>query len=199
MLAVGGLPAILMPGSKGRIAVGEPDPRLAVLADKQEITEVLYRYARGCDRADEEALRACFHPDSRHNHGQFEGLSHDFVERAVAICRPLKACKHMISNMMITVEGDVAASECHFWAHHRRVNEATGREEDFFTGGRYLDRFERRDGVWKIASRTGIADFERFDAPSDRLMWQMSAEKIGGKHPEDPVYALEESVRKGGR
>jgi uncharacterized membrane-anchored protein len=79
------------------------------------------------------------------------------------------------------------------------VNEATGREEDFFTGGRYLDRFERRDGVWKIASRTGIADFERFDAPSDRLMWQMSAEKIGGKHPEDPVYALEESVRKGGR
>lgn len=168
----------------------DTDARLLALADKQDIAEVLYRYARGCDRADEAALRSCFHPDSRHNHGMFEGLSWDFVDRAIAICRPLKACKHMISNVMIELDGDRAVSECHFWAHHRRVDDKTGAEEDFFTGGRYLDRLERRDGVWKIISRTGIADFERFDAPSDRVMWTMPAVKIGGKHPDDPIYGM---------
>ncbi|MBI1182225.1 MAG: nuclear transport factor 2 family protein [Alphaproteobacteria bacterium] len=177
--------------------MSDADPRLTVLADKQEIAEVLYRYARGCDRADEAALRSCFHADSRHNHGLYEGLSHDFVDRAMAIVRPLKACKHIISNMLITVDGDAAVSECHYWAHHRRINEQTGREEDYYSGGRYLDRFERRDGAWKIASRTGISDFERYDAPSDRGMWQMPAEKIGAKHPDDPVYALEASLRGG--
>jgi hypothetical protein len=173
------------------------DPRLAALADKQEIAEVLYRYARGCDRADEAALRGSFHPDSQHNHGMFTGKSWDFVDRAMAICRPLKACKHMISNVLVTLDGDTAVSECHFWAHHRRINEQSGAEEDFFTGGRYLDRFERRNGAWKIAPRTGVSDFERFDPPSDRNMWKMPAEKIGGKHPDDPIYGLEAAIGKG--
>ena len=173
------------------------DPRLAALADKQEIAEVLYRYARGCDRADEEALRSCFHPESAHNHGMFVGKSWDFVDRAMAICRPLKACKHMISNVLVTLDGDTAVSECHFWGHHRRINEESGAEEDFFTGGRYLDRFERRNGEWKIIARTGVSDFERFDPPSDRNMWKMPAEKIGGKHPSDPIYGLEASMGKG--
>jgi 3-phenylpropionate/cinnamic acid dioxygenase small subunit len=178
--------------------MGDAEARLAALADKQEIAEVLYRYARGCDRADEQALRDCFHSDSRHDHGGFVGLSHDFVDRAMAIVRPLKACKHLIGNVMIELAGDAAVSECHFWAHHRRVDARTGAEEDFFTGGRYLDRFERRGGVWKIATRKGVADFERFDAPSDRQMWSLPPDKIGGKHPDDPLYAMLDDLR-GGR
>ena len=55
-----------------------PTELLSALAAKQEITEVLLRYCRGCDRADEAALRACFHPGSIHSHGAFKGLSADF-------------------------------------------------------------------------------------------------------------------------
>jgi hypothetical protein len=102
----------------------------------------------------------------------------------------------MISNVLVTLDGDTAVSECHFWGHHRRINKESGAEEDFFTGGRYLDRFERRGGEWKIIARTGVSDFERFDAPSDRNMWKMPAEKIGGKHPSDPIYGLEASMGK---
>ena len=53
--------------------------KLEELVAKQAITEVLYRYARGWDRYDEETIRSCFHPDSEHAHGGFTGTSQDFV------------------------------------------------------------------------------------------------------------------------
>jgi len=67
------------------------------LLAKQEITEVLYRYCRGCDRVDEEPCESCFHPGSLHFHGGFEGRSEDFVGLALAIVGPLRSSTHMVS------------------------------------------------------------------------------------------------------
>jgi hypothetical protein len=138
-----------------------PDPVIQTLLDRQAIADVLHRYCRGCDRADEEALRDCFHPDATHRHGSFTGRSQAFVDLAMQIVRPLKMCKHMVSNLTIDLDGDTAHSECHYLAYHRRVNAATGADEDYFAGGRFLDRLERRDGVWRIADRVGVIEFER--------------------------------------
>lgn len=163
---------------------------LAVLLAKQEITEVLFRYCRGCDRADEDALRSCFHPDSLHFHGGFEGRSADFIDFAMQVVRPLKSSTHMVTNVMIEVTDSHAVSECHFLAHHRRVKEGGPGEEDMFLKGRYLDRFERRDGAWGIVSRTGLHDFERVLDPADRSLAHAPASELGRKKPEDPLYAL---------
>lgn len=163
---------------------------LAALIARQEITEVLFRYCRGCDRADEAALRACFHPGSVHAHGAFQGLSADFVDLAMAIVRPLKASTHMVTNVMIELSGDRAVSECHFLAHHRRAKFDGDGEEDMFLKGRYLDRFEHRDGAWKIVSRTGLHDFERVLEPADRTLTSASADQLGRKWPDDPLYAM---------
>jgi hypothetical protein len=163
---------------------------LAALVAKQEITEVLYRYCRGMDRADEAAARSCFHPGSVHSHGAFQGLSADFIDMAMTIVRPLKACTHMVTNMMIELAGDRAVSECHFLAHHRRHKADGSGEEDMFLKGRYLDRFERRDGAWKIVGRTGLHDFERVLEPADRTLASAPAEQLGRPWPDDPIYAL---------
>ena len=175
----------------------EPPPAaaLAALLAKQEITEVLFRYCRGCDRADEEALRSCFHPDSVHFHGGFEGRSADFIDFAMTIVRPLKSSTHMVTNVMIEVNGDRAVSECHFLAHHRRARSDGPGEEDMFLKGRYLDRFERRAGAWRIISRTGLHDFERILAPADRTLANAPAHQLGRKKPDDPLYAMLESLR----
>jgi hypothetical protein len=167
-----------------------PTEVLSALAAKQEITEVLFRYCRGCDRADETALRACFHPGSMHSHGSFKGLSADFVDMAMRVVRPLKSCTHMLTNVMIEFDGDRAVSECHFLAHHRRQRADGAAEEDMFVKGRYLDRFEKRDGAWKIVSRTGLHDFERVLEPADRMLASAPPEQLGRKWPDDPLYAL---------
>ena len=167
---------------------------LSQLLDKQEITEVLFRYCRGCDRADEEALRSCFHPDSTHFHGGFEGRSADFIDFAMTIVRPLKSSTHMVTNVMIVLKGDRAVSECHFLSHHRRLKADGSGEEDKFLKGRYLDRFEKRDGVWKIVSRMGLHDFERILEPADQTLSGAPANQLGRKKPEDPIYVMLASI-----
>jgi hypothetical protein len=37
---------------------------------------------------------------------------------------------------------------------------------DLWVGGRYLDRMEKRDGVWKIVDRVGTTDWTRLDPPT---------------------------------
>jgi hypothetical protein len=168
---------------------------LTDLLARQEITEVLYRYCRGCDRADEEALRACFHPDSVHSHGGFKGRSAEFIGLAMQIVRQLISSTHMVTNVMIELNGDRAVSECHFLAHHRRIKGSGAGEEDMFLKGRYLDRFERRDGTWKIAGRIGLHDFERVLDPADRTLAGAPAEQLGRKKPDDPIYAMLAALR----
>lgn len=168
--------------------------RLDALCDKQDITEILYLYARGWDRYDEEALRACFFEDSVHAHGGFKGLSHDFVTNGLASTKAVKSMTHMITNPMIELRGDKALSECSFFAHHRRDAADGSGEEDMFLKGRYLDIFERRDGVWKIASRTGLHDFERVVPPADQTLAGAPADTLGHKKPTDPLYSLIESL-----
>lgn len=166
----------------------QTDPALAALLDREAIRDVLHRYCRGCDRADEAAIRSCFHPDSTHRHGGFEGESMDFIGFAMAIVRPLVMCKHMLSNITIAVDGDVAHSECHYFAYQRHRDSESGIEEDCFSGGRYLDRFERREGIWRISRRLGLLDFETFTAPTDRKLWQSPASQRSGQWPMDPLY-----------
>lgn len=162
-----------------------PHGELEALLHKQAILEVLYRYCRGCDRSDEATLRACFHPDSTHCHGGFEGSSTDFCALALKIVGSTKASKHVLSNVLIELEGDCAVSESHYFAYQRQVDTASGAETDYFTGGRYLDRLERRDGVWRIVRRVGLIDFERRE-PAQTLRYAPAA--LGGRYPSDALY-----------
>jgi hypothetical protein len=160
------------------------------LLDKQAIAEVLYRYCRACDRADETALRECFHPDSVHKHGGFSGTSAQFCDVAMNIIRSVQVSQHLLTNVLIEFgEGrDLAFSECHYQAYHRQANRSTGEPEDEFSAGRYLDRFERRSGVWRIAERVGLIEWERYAAPAERNLAKLPADRRGQKMPQDELY-----------
>lgn len=164
---------------------------LRELADKQAITEVLYLYARGWDRMDEATLLTCFHPDSTHRHGGFEGLSREFIVFGLDLCRSVRSMSHLITNPLVTVKRDAAISECSFLAHHRRPRADGGEgEEDMFLKGRYLDRFERRKGAWKIARREAYHDFERIEPPADRELCGAPADQLGNFKPDDALYPM---------
>ncbi|MFO1427764.1 MAG: nuclear transport factor 2 family protein [Steroidobacteraceae bacterium] len=164
--------------------------RLDDLEARAQITQVLHRYARGNDRVDEDALRSCFWPESTHQHGAFKGKSQDFVGFAFKVVSNLKNCSHIITNVSIDVAGGHAVSECYFLAHHRRGKAGGTGEEDYFLKGRYLDRFERRDGVWKIIHRRGVHDFSRLFDPADTSLDAKPAEQLSARKPDDPLYAM---------
>lgn len=173
----------------------EGDP-LRGLLDKQSITEVIYRYARAIDRCDSGSLRNCFHPDSTHEHGEFEGTSLKFCDWAMELLQQLTATQHHIGNILIDLEGDRAFTETYWIAYHRipagagqiGVVAGSGTETDLLIGGRYLDRFERRSGLWKIARRVGIHDWQRFQPAADGGFFESDPRKRGARGPADRSY-----------
>jgi len=167
------------------------DDLLDQLASRAEITEVVLRYVRAVDRLDEEMLRSCFHGDARHRHGSFDGASSDFCGFAMTVCRQVEATHHQLGPVSIELAGDVAHVETYFTSHHRfGAVPPPGRRphEDRFMGGRYVDRFERRDGVWKIAERRGINEWMRYEASSDGGFWSGPSEHRGRRDRKDPAY-----------
>lgn len=132
------------------------DPALQLLIDKQEIFELSARYMRGLDRLDLVLLKSVYWPDATDARGFIDGNAHDFCQFAIDLLAAHHANHHMIGQALIDVEGDTAFGEIYFQAFHRVVE--NGAERDFWVIGRYIDRYERRYGVWKIAHRAELND-----------------------------------------
>lgn len=138
--------------------------RIERMLARDEIHEVLATYARGVDRADGALLRSCYHPDAIEEHGgTYEGNAHTYVEGAIGRIQRMGAMQHLLGSTYIEFSGDIAYVETYVWTL-LRVTTAGG-DLDTFTGGRLIDRFERRDGAWKIAHRRAVFDWNR-DTPA---------------------------------
>lgn len=128
--------------------------------DRLEITEVLHRQARGTDRADAELLWSCYHPDAIEEHGgNFSGPAQEYIEGAVERIRGMGPMCHYVCNVNIDLQGDRAWVEAYILTFARI--EQDGRSFDTLTGARACDRFERRDGEWRIAHRRVVFDWNR--------------------------------------
>lgn len=148
------------------------EEKMQEVIDKQEIYELTCRYARALDRVDKELLRAQYHEDATDQRGFFSGKRDEFVEMAMSMITACKATQHLLGQVNIDIEGDIAFGEAYFQAYHRMENE-DGEENDFVLFGRYIDRYEKRNGVWKIAHRSMLCDFDRTDPAAN--VWSKSA------------------------
>ena len=171
------------------------DPDLARALDelrsRAEIAEVAMRYCRAFDRRDEAMLRSCFHPDATHEHGAFDGPSSDFCTLGLEMVAKLALTHHQLGQISIELDGERAFMESYFTSYHRFGAEPPpGGEphEDRILGGRYVDRFERREGVWRIARRQGVNEWMRYEAASDRGFFDRPASERGRRDGSDPVY-----------
>jgi hypothetical protein len=138
------------------------DPaKLQAMLDKEEIREILYRYCRACDRADRALLESCYHPGAIEDHGAFFGEAAAFAANLVGnASRLYRRMGHMVSTINIELDGDVAYSEAYVCAGGPLVAPADdGGTQVRVIHGRYIDRFERRDGEWRIAQRIVVKDW----------------------------------------
>lgn len=134
------------------------DADMRVWLDKQACAELVHRMARAIDRCDGEGLRALFHADATDDHGVYAGSAAGFADWVIPVLEGMKRTQHFIGNILIETHGDVAFGESYFIAHHVIRDEADG-EKVTIAAGRYLDRFERRDGAWRFAYRQAVYDW----------------------------------------
>jgi hypothetical protein len=171
---------------------------LQTLLDREAIRDCLYRYCRGIDRADEEMLHSAYWPDARDCHGAYRGSATGFIAQALSRLRPGGRRVHLVTNVLIELHGDVAAVESSFLALQ---STAAAPQQETFLCGRYLDRFEKRAGEWRIADRTVVYDWieerARPELAQDNEALFGARNPNGAVAPIDPIYALLDAVRSG--
>jgi hypothetical protein len=164
------------------------EERLRRLLDEREIHDVLLRYCRGVDRSDDEMLATCYHADAIDDHGSWVKSGADapkwIADRGMPADEP---AMHFLGNVSIDVEGDTAFTESYLLAF--RAYRKNDRPYTRTRALRFIDRFARRNGEWRISERVVVDDWNRVDevveamSDSDRF-------RYGSKDRNDPVYSL---------
>lgn len=132
------------------------------------ISDVLYRYCRGMDRMDRALTRSCWHADGTDDHAPlFVGSADGFLDWVWPVHAQMLLTRHSVTNVLMSIHGDQAGVES-YWEVllRRRVRDGL---VDNRSGGRYVDRFECRDGVWAITHRHSIREWSRVDPLCDTV------------------------------
>jgi SnoaL-like domain len=154
------------------------DERLERLVSEAEIRRVVARYCRGIDRMDLELVRSCYHEDAHDEHGSFSGTVDEYLEWVAPLLAKYDATMHFIGNLLVEFDDpDTASVETYGISVHRSASDRP--HLNLTTGFRFVDRFERRDGNWRIADRVAVADWSQRVRPDD--WWPLPEEHEQGR------------------
>jgi ketosteroid isomerase-like protein len=126
------------------------------LQDRQSISDCLSRYSRAVDRLDRELLLSVYHDDAIDDHGVFVGGPEAFADWVIPMHTATHLShQHCIFNSTVDLDGEVA----HVESYYMFVGLNRAGTPLAMSGGRYLDRFEKREGRWAIAARVCVRDW----------------------------------------
>jgi ketosteroid isomerase-like protein len=136
----------------------------AELLDREEIRDLVTRYAHAVDRRAWQEVARCFAPDATADYGYFAGALPDVLAHIRAGIEGFTTTMHFVANHLAEVHGDAATAETYALCIHRAARGDTVREVTVAL--RYLDRLARTAGGWRIAHRDVAVDFdERRETP----------------------------------
>lgn len=141
--------------------------KLEELIAREEVRDVIYRYSHSLDRRDWAALADVFWPDAEVEYGLYNDAAAGFTPVVKELYENIgiHITQHFIGNIIIRIDGDQAVGETYVQALHR-VPREDGTFGDLLMGSRYDDRFEKRDGEWRISFRKVAFDWLREFADS---------------------------------
>jgi hypothetical protein len=130
-----------------------------------------------------------FHDDASIVSGAFNGPAKDFaVEIGKVLDQISPRVAHTVTNHWIEIDGDRAVGESYVLAYQGLLGDDP---QDVLTGGRYVDSYERRSGVWKIAQRTFVMDWSSASPAGDLMDSGMFEAMVKGQRGmQDPVFSL---------
>ena len=147
--------------------------QLDELLEGERIRSALRRYARGVDRRDWALVASTYHPDGYDDHGGYKGDIPgllQWLERRHAV---IEQSMHFLGNCSVDFLSKTAAiAETYCIVYQRYGEEAretikTWLGDEPLPAGkkllaqlacRYVDRFEKREGEWRIARRTVVME-----------------------------------------
>jgi hypothetical protein len=135
---------------------------LETLLVKQTLHELIAGFSRAADRLDAPAMAALFHPDATIDSGVLRGHPEYFAAGFVRwVQEHARVTFHAVSSELFQVDGTVASGESYLLAVSRLkgTRECFGFDREVLTAGRYLDRFEQREGQWKFSERRFVLDY----------------------------------------
>jgi hypothetical protein len=155
----------------------------AEAATHLELQRLAWLYCHAVDRGDMTLLRSLYHDDAVDEHGgMFTGTADEYVAWLPKALAGVDAVRHEITNMLFVVDGDRAQGQLVNTAYHR-----TGDHETVL-GGRYLDTYERRDGVWRILHRSLVLDTVEQRTASEAAGFIGKGVPRGTSDDTDPVF-----------
>ncbi len=162
--------------------------RLDALLDRQDIHDCLTRMSRGTDRFDRDLFLSAFHPDAVIAAGPFVGSPAELYDWSSGIQEAAhKATYHVLLNHSCELAGDSAHAETYY------LYVAANRDDtNLLAGGRYIDRFERRDGTWKLIARNNSIEWSSVVAAIDNPLADVADIHLNGRAtrgPDDLSYA----------
>ena len=162
----------------------DTDSRLRRLEDTDAIRRLLVDIARGTDRYDSALLAEAIHADAVLDMGGGKTMTGaGFAGALKPPAEPRPGRMHLVANERIDLDGDRASSESYILSYQDVLLE--GVRKTRVRAGRYLDRWERRDGRWKLAARTLVDEWGRIDPVGEAVA---PGTHLGRPAPDDLSY-----------
>jgi hypothetical protein len=125
------------------------------LKDRQAIVDCIAAHARGCDRHDAEVLTDTYHDDGVDEHGTTINSGSEYAAWANGVHAATSSNHlHNVTTHLCEIDGDEAHAESYVLVTMLTPDDTTAT----VMCGRYVDRLERRDGMWRIALRRSTVE-----------------------------------------
>ena len=155
---------------------------LEELEARTAIEDRLKRFARAVDRQDWSLARELYHDDAFDDHGFFKGPPDAFLAHIAKLHEGQDHSMHFNTNVLVEFQSaERAFVETYVLVLQRYADRRVS------ASARYLDRFEKRNGAWRVAHRTLVFG----DTVTDPLAQPVSfpAGWVEQKHGlDDPLY-----------
>ncbi len=145
------------------------------LLAEQAVRKAVTCYSRGADRCDIDILKSAFHHDAEVKYGSYDGPYEVFCNNVVTGHTAMNYTTHTVVNeyfdinaasgkgvgeiyvlafLSLSQAGDVMEVD-----DYKDTKSDGGHE--YLVAGRYVDKYECRDGDWRISLRQYIIDWSR--------------------------------------
>jgi ketosteroid isomerase-like protein len=160
------------------------DSFLDELQARTAIEDCLNRFARAVDRQDWKLARTMYHDGAFDDHGFFKGPPDAFLAHIAKMHEVQEHSMHFNTNVLIEFQAkDRAFVETYVLVLQRFADRRVT------ASARYLDRFEKRTGEWRVAHRTLVFGDMVSEPLAEPL--RFPAEFTVQKHGmDDPLYTL---------
>ncbi|RZI77311.1 MAG: nuclear transport factor 2 family protein [Variovorax sp.] len=178
-------------GNSRRTKLKTTDEMLHELVVKDRLHDLEMAYCRGVDRRDAALLHSIFFEDAIEEHGDmYSGRATEFAEWVFRDFLPkYELTAHYVLNEWYRVDGDKAEGETHRLSYHR-TRAADGSATEAIAACRTFNRYECREGLWKISYRSVVRDWVTQRPVDDSLYHGHFGMELSKPNDQDESYRL---------